>query len=208
MEKTYSSSEIQRIAMITKMQAIHWTQTGVITPLQDARGRGSRRVYSWENLIEMMICRELSKYGVEKWVMNHIIHGMNKPTIFPGQTGEETSYDSYWDFFKQNPKTDIVYLVITYLKPLEALSTVGTYILLGKSEKSIHLISSATKIFKETKGIKNTENGQDQEKSKHGYSRPASMNIIRKTDIEYWAELFSSFVVISIDKLVAEASAG
>jgi hypothetical protein len=106
MEKTYSSSEIQRIAKITKMQAIHWTQTGVITPLQDAQGRGSRRVYSWGNLIEMMICRELNRYNVERSLMTAIIDDINRP--YHG-------FKTYWDYLKQNPKTDKLYLVISII---------------------------------------------------------------------------------------------
>ena len=106
MEKTYSSSEIQRIAKITKIQAIHWTQTGVINPLQDAQGRGSRRVYSWGNLIEMMICRELNRYNVERVLMKDIIYDLNRPY---------SEFKNYWDFLKQNPKTDYLYLVISIM---------------------------------------------------------------------------------------------
>lgn len=106
MDTTYSSSEIQRIAKITKMQAIHWTQTGVITPLQDAQGRGSRRVYSWGNLIEMMICRELNRYNVERSLMKDIINNFNRPYH---------EFKSYWDFLKQNPETDDLYLVVSIM---------------------------------------------------------------------------------------------
>jgi hypothetical protein len=118
MEKTYSSSEIQRIAKITKMQAIHWTQTGVITPLQDAHGRGSKRVYSWVNLIEMMICRELNRYNVERSFMKVIIGDINRP--YHG-------FKTYWDYLKQNPKTDKLYLVISIID--------GISVALGALEK-------------------------------------------------------------------------
>lgn len=105
MEKTYSSSEIQRIAKITKMQAIHWTQTGVITPLQDAKGRGSRRIYSWQNLIELMVCRELNKYNVERSLMKRVIDYFQTPS---------GRYSSYWDYLAQIPKmAQEHYIIIT-----------------------------------------------------------------------------------------------
>ena len=103
-QKTYSSSEIQRIAKITKMQAIHWTQTGIITPLEDAHGRGSRRVYSWENLIEMMICRELNRFEAGRSIMDMIIGGLIRQPL--------GTYRNYWDFFKINPKTKMYFLII------------------------------------------------------------------------------------------------
>lgn len=113
-KKVYSSSEIQRIAKISKTQAIHWTQTGVITPLQDAHGRGSRRVYSWSNLVEIMICRELNKYNIGRSLMQSIISRINKPgdrvtRFIPIKTGVSSSY---WDYLNKYPKTDQVYLVI------------------------------------------------------------------------------------------------
>lgn len=229
MDTTYSSSEIQRIAKITKMQAIHWTQTGIIVPLQDAQGRGSRRVYSWENLIEMMICRELNKYGVEKWVMEQITHLMNEPALFSTQTGETAPYDNYWAFFKQNLKTDFVCLVITYLKVSEIRLGFGS-ILFGNRKETIRTLKSAlnsleeTKDSKtielkktmrtiisklnsleETKDSKTIEKDQEQEKFKRGSSMPVSIILMRKTDIQEWAEMYSSFMVISIDKLFKEA---
>jgi len=102
-DKTFSSSEIQKIAKITKMQAIHWTQTGIITPLEDARGRGSRRLYSWKNLIEIMICRELNSLSVERSIMELVITQLNS---------EFKGYESYWKYIKKNPKTDFLYFML------------------------------------------------------------------------------------------------
>ena len=47
----YSSKEVQKKADISKIQLIHWSQSGVIIPADDARGRGSRRKYSFQNLV-------------------------------------------------------------------------------------------------------------------------------------------------------------
>lgn len=104
MKKTYGSAEIQRIAKISKMQAIHWTQTGVVKPLEDAQGRGSKRVYSWENLIEMMICRELNYFKIERRLMAIVVDRLNQPF-------KET--DSYWQYLRQNPKTEALYLLVS-----------------------------------------------------------------------------------------------
>lgn len=79
-DKTYRSTDIQKIAMVTKMQLVHWTQTGAIIPLEDARGRGSRRVYNRQNLMEALICRELSKFSIETHVMHEVLSMLRENT--------------------------------------------------------------------------------------------------------------------------------
>jgi hypothetical protein len=57
MKAEYGSTEIQRIAIVSKIQLIHWTQVGAIKPLVDARGRGSRRIYRAEAVGESTVGR-------------------------------------------------------------------------------------------------------------------------------------------------------
>jgi DNA-binding transcriptional MerR regulator len=69
----YGNKQIQRIAKVTKTQILNWTQRGAIIPLKDSKGRGDRRVYSHQNLLEMMLCRELSRLSVETNVMKQLL---------------------------------------------------------------------------------------------------------------------------------------
>ncbi|MBW1668867.1 MAG: MerR family transcriptional regulator [Deltaproteobacteria bacterium] len=71
--RLYSSKEIQAKSGVGKIQLLHWTQKGVIVPLKDAKGRGGRRIYSHQNLIEAGICRELSRYRIETSTMKEIL---------------------------------------------------------------------------------------------------------------------------------------
>lgn len=129
--KTYGSTEVQRLVKISKMQAIHWTQVGAVIPLEDARGRGSRRVYSWQNLVEMMICRELNRLTIETHVMVIILQWLRKyytPGIkiyLPDKVPKgkisirpENRYKDerpYWDMLLENPETDCAYLYVHHL---------------------------------------------------------------------------------------------
>jgi len=130
--KTYGSTELQRLAKVSKMQAIHWTQVGAVIPYQDAKGRGSRRVYSWQNLIEMMICRELNRFTIETHVMVIVLlylrnyyapdQAVYLPNV-PPPPGAQISFDlimkgarSFWDMLEDEPNTDHVYL---YVHPSE-----------------------------------------------------------------------------------------
>lgn len=79
--RTWGSGEIQSLAKITKMQLIHWTQTGVIIPYKDAKGRGARRRYDCQNLIEALICRELNRLRMETHIMKEILTWL-RHTVF------------------------------------------------------------------------------------------------------------------------------
>lgn len=71
--RTYQSKDIQKIARITDNQLKHWTMVGVITPHKTVRGTGKSHVYDHQNLIEVMICRELSEYSINYTVMRDVI---------------------------------------------------------------------------------------------------------------------------------------
>ncbi len=116
--RTYGSGEIQKIAGITKIQAVQWAQQGAVKPMQDIRGRGGRRVYSQQNLIEFMICRELNRFTIETRLMVLILEFLRRfpentrieiPTNMPPEMSF-TSEDYYrgkpcfWDKFMKDPK--------------------------------------------------------------------------------------------------------
>ena len=75
-EKVYSSRDIQNYAGITKMQLNHWINVGAIIPYKDNRGRGKVRKFSRQNLIEALICRELSKLYISSHVMEDLLFGL------------------------------------------------------------------------------------------------------------------------------------
>lgn len=79
-DKTYRSKDIQAIAEVSKMQLVHWTHTKAILPLQDAKGRGGRRVYSYQNLLEALICRELNKFSIQTQVMRDVLNVLRERT--------------------------------------------------------------------------------------------------------------------------------
>lgn len=123
--KTYGSTEVQKLAKISKMQAIHWTQVGAVIPLEDAKGRGSRRVYSWQNLIEMMICRELNRLTIETHVMVLVLHMLryhfsprmevyntDLPLPLPPIGPDYKATGSFWDRLDKVFEANLVYLYI------------------------------------------------------------------------------------------------
>src|SRR6185503_20415676 len=56
----FSADVTHRVVGVTYRQLVYWDKTGLIRPsIQKARGRGSRRVYSFEDLVELRVVARL-----------------------------------------------------------------------------------------------------------------------------------------------------
>jgi len=65
MHQTYTHSDIMKIFPEIKARTlISWSERELLTPLQAASGRGSSRLYSYSNLVEISIINELLQYGI------------------------------------------------------------------------------------------------------------------------------------------------
>jgi len=52
---------------------IHWAEIGVITPLSEPENRGGKRVYSYQNLIEIAFIRQLLKHDLSLKEVKRIV---------------------------------------------------------------------------------------------------------------------------------------
>lgn len=56
----FSADVARRVVGVTYRQLVYWDKTGLIRPsIQKASGRGSRRVYSFEDLVELRVIAQL-----------------------------------------------------------------------------------------------------------------------------------------------------
>src|SRR6266404_9113770 len=63
-EPTYTTAEIARITGFSLRQLDYWARIEMITPgFQLARGSGSRRLYTVEDLVQLNIVRQLKKHS-------------------------------------------------------------------------------------------------------------------------------------------------
>lgn len=61
----FSADVARRAVGITYRQLDYWDKTGLVRPsIKQARGKGSRRVYSFEDLVELRVIAQLLKVGV------------------------------------------------------------------------------------------------------------------------------------------------
>ena len=62
--RTFKSSLTEKICHLDQRKRIHWTQVGLIEPTIEASGAGSTREYSYSNLLEFGLCKELFDMGI------------------------------------------------------------------------------------------------------------------------------------------------
>ena len=62
---TYNSKEASRIAGVSLRQIQYWDERGVIRPsVKAARGRGSKRLYSFHDLLCLKVMKDLTYRGL------------------------------------------------------------------------------------------------------------------------------------------------
>ena len=76
----YFLRDIQRIGKVPKDKLQYWIRLKIIEPYVDQKGRGKQREFSHQNLIEAMVCRDLSSLHVDPTVMGHAIGMLNTHT--------------------------------------------------------------------------------------------------------------------------------
>ena len=62
--ETYGNSDVARATGLTPIQICHLSEKGVVTPSVDTNGRGIRRKYTTECVVNFMIAKQLLKTGM------------------------------------------------------------------------------------------------------------------------------------------------
>jgi len=64
-EQGYRVPEVTKIVGITYRQLDYWARTGLVTPsIRDARGSGTQRLYSFQDLVALRVIKGLLDTGV------------------------------------------------------------------------------------------------------------------------------------------------
>ena len=61
----FSADVARRLATVSYRQLVYWDETGLVRPsIQKARGRGSRRIYGFEDVVELRVVSRLLAVGI------------------------------------------------------------------------------------------------------------------------------------------------
>jgi DNA-binding transcriptional MerR regulator/predicted RNase H-like HicB family nuclease len=62
----FSAEVARRLAKVSYRQLVYWDETGLVRPsVQKARGKGSRRVYGFEDIVELRVVASLLRVGIK-----------------------------------------------------------------------------------------------------------------------------------------------
>ena len=76
--KIFRNKDIVEITGLTMRQIVNWTDKGLIVPVLEANGAGSKREYSFRNILEIAIIRELFEIGFGIWRVKKIMKEVRK----------------------------------------------------------------------------------------------------------------------------------
>ncbi len=70
---SFSGTRASEIVGITYRQLDYWTRTGLIVPsLETAKGSGSRRAYSYKDLLELRVVKDLLDAGIKLELVSEV----------------------------------------------------------------------------------------------------------------------------------------
>ena len=74
--QTYNTNEVAHMSGFSVRQIAYWAKQGIIVPsVQKAHGSGTRRRYSFDDLLQLRFIRQLRKHG---WSVQKIREAINK----------------------------------------------------------------------------------------------------------------------------------
>jgi len=104
----FKSREIERMAGVSKIQLVHWINSGAITPLLDDRRRGGVRFFSRENLFEVIICKRLNEWRL--------------PVHTIAEISQHVIASNFFAYFKKKSTAENNFLVAVPFKEMDGLS--------------------------------------------------------------------------------------
>lgn len=74
LKRGFKTSEVSRLTGLTSRQLDHWDRTGLFKPsLASAAGKGSTRFYSFLDVVQLRVARELRAAGVSLHALKLVI---------------------------------------------------------------------------------------------------------------------------------------
>jgi len=92
-KKLYTTSDITRDLKISLRKIINWVGRGLVVPVVDASGAGSRRQYSYANLLEFGLVENLFDIGLGIHLIKRMLKDLRKDDNLDAWAED---WDSYW----------------------------------------------------------------------------------------------------------------
>jgi len=94
----FESRHVQEYLDIDKDRLFHWVKTKrLINPAIEGRGRGKKSKFSFENLLDLALTKELTNYGVELNMIKDILSGISNYSLDRKSRIKKTIWQTFKD---------------------------------------------------------------------------------------------------------------
>lgn len=105
----FRTSEVSRLTGLTKRQLDHWDRTGLFSPsLAQAEGRGSARFYSFSDVVQLRVAKELRDAGVSLRKLRRVVRYLREEADLEHPLAETRLVVSGGDVLLVEGQSDLV----------------------------------------------------------------------------------------------------
>ena len=127
-DKIYLNKQVSEIVGITQRQVLSWTEKGLIVPLIESTGVGTKRGYGYTNLLEFGLCKKLFSFGFGFRAAKKMLNDMRNTGTIRDWASDFKRY--YSELFKKQRS-----ILNKQIKEMESIGNIKTAEFLKKSIK-------------------------------------------------------------------------
>lgn len=108
-KRGFRTSEVAKVTGLTRRQLDHWDRTGLFRPgLAPAEGRGSARFYSFQDVVQLRVAKELREAGVSLQALRKVVEYLRKAGGLDAPLAEARLVVSGGDVLLLNGREELV----------------------------------------------------------------------------------------------------
>lgn len=103
MKTLFYNSDVIKITGLSQRQIVNWAEKGLVVPISDAHGAGSKREYSYTNLLEFGLCKTLFNMGLSLHMVKEMLKALkNAKALFLWAEHEKEFFQTHAEKIKKD----------------------------------------------------------------------------------------------------------
>jgi len=98
-DRTFLNKQVSEIVGITQRQVLSWTEKGLIIPIKESTGAGTKRGYNYTNLLEFGLCKKLFSLGIGFRAVKKMINDLRNINLIRDWANDFEKY--YMNIFEE-----------------------------------------------------------------------------------------------------------
>lgn len=81
MKTSFYNIDVKEITGLSQRQIVNWAEKGLVIPVSDAHGAGSKREYNYTNLLEFGLCKTLFNMGLSLHMVKSMLQQLRNTKL-------------------------------------------------------------------------------------------------------------------------------